>query len=166
MSKKSKTVFDLFSTIRYVMESPRGSWEVFRWSRKGLKASCEGLRGGSEQLFGSRVGLFSMMTKFQRWSVIVWSMRQNLYSGICYSISFKMRPRISIRGHVRPLVGPLVRWSVRDAFVKIDEKWPFTDWTRKKEGQGGRRNKEERGTSRKEGRGGRSDEESEKMKKL
>ena len=28
---------------------------------------------------------------------------------------------------VRPLVGWSVGWSVRHAFVKIDEKWPFTD---------------------------------------
>ena len=54
-----------------------------------------------------------------------------------------MRPRISIRGLVRPLVGPSVRWSVRNAFVKFNEKWPFMDskwfrqcWTRKKEGRG------------------------------
>ncbi len=64
----------------------------------------------------------------------------------------------SVRRLVRPLVG--------NAFVKIDKKRPFTAWTRKKEGQGGRRNKEERGTRRKEGRGVRSDEESEKMRKL
>ena len=37
---------------------------------------------------------------------------------------------------------------------------------RKKEGSGGRRDEEERGTRRKEGRGGRRNEESEKMKKL
>ena len=37
---------------------------------------------------------------------------------------------------------------------------------RKKEGQGGRRDREAGGTGRKEGRGGRRDEESEKMKKL
>ena len=38
-----------------------------------------------------------------------------------------MRPRISIRGLVRPSVRPLVRWSVRNAFVKFGEKWPFKD---------------------------------------
>ena len=36
-----------------------------------------------------------------------------------------MRPRISIRGCVRPLVRPSIRpsvgWSVRNAFVKIAE---------------------------------------------
>ncbi len=37
---------------------------------------------------------------------------------------------------------------------------------RKKEGPGGRRDEEERGTRRKEGRGGRRNGESEKMKKL
>ena len=37
--------------------------------------------------------------------------------------------------------------------------------TRRKEGQGGRRDEEEGGTRRKEGRGGRRDAESEKMKK-
>ena len=61
-----------------------------------------------------------------------------------------MRPRISIRGLVRPSVG----WSVRNAFVKIDDKWPFTECTVTDE--------EERGTSRKERRGGRSDKETEK----
>ena len=82
-----------------------------------------------------------------------------------------MPPRISIRGLVRPSVGWSVRQSVGNAFVKIDEKWPFMDskwlrqcWTRKKEEQGGRRDEEEGGARRKERRGGRSDEESEKMK--
>ena len=32
-----------------------------------------------------------------------------------------MRPRISIRGSVRPSVGPLVGWSVRNAFFFIAE---------------------------------------------
>ena len=48
-----------------------------------------------------------------------------------------------------PSVGWLVGWSVGNAFVQIDEKWPFTDskwfrqcWTRKKEGRGGRRDEE------------------------
>ena len=36
----------------------------------------------------------------------------------------------------------------------------------RREGRGGRRDREERGTGRKEGRGGKRDEESEKMKKL
>ena len=69
--------------------------------------------------------------------------------------------------------GPKVRWSVRCAFVKFDEKWPLMDskrlrqcWTKKKDEQGGRRGEEEGGARRKERRGGRSDEESEKMKKL
>ncbi len=81
-----------------------------------------------------------------------------------------MRPRISIRGLVRPSVRWSVRWlvgpSVRNAFVKINEKRPFMDsewlrqcWSEKKEEQGGRDDEEEKGTGRKEGRGGRSDEE-------
>ena len=64
------------------------------------------------------------------------------------------RVRIPIRGLVHRFVG----WSVGNAFVKLGEKWNFTDskwfrqcWTRKKEGRGG--------TRRKGGRGGRSDEE-------
>ena len=85
-----------------------------------------------------------------------------------------MRPRISIRGLVRPSVGPLVRPSVRPSrFVKIDEKWPFTNskwfrqcWTRKKDGQRRKRDKEGRGTRRKEEQEGKSDEESEEMKRL
>ena len=71
-----------------------------------------------------------------------------------------------VRLSVRPSTGPSVRWSVGNAFVKIDEKWPFKDskrlrqcWTRKKEEQGGRRDEEEGGARRKERRGGRSDEE-------
>ena len=67
---------------------------------------------------------------------------------------------------VRWSVGPSVRWLVGNAFVQIDEKWPITDskwfrqcWTRKKEGQGGRRDEEEGGTRRKEGRGVRRDAE-------
>ena len=71
---------------------------------------------------------------------------------------------------VRSSVGWLVRWSVGplvgNAFVQIDEKWPFTDskwyrqcWTRKKEGRGRKRDEEEWGMRRKEGRGGRRDEE-------
>ena len=58
-----------------------------------------------------------------------------------------------------PSIGWLVRWSVspsvRKAFVKIDEKWPFMDskwlrlsWTRKKEGRGGKSDEEEGGTRR------------------
>ena len=66
-----------------------------------------------------------------------------------------MRPHLYKRPcpSVRPLVGPLVGWSVGNAFVKIDEKWAFTDskwsrhcWTRgtrRKEGQGGKREEEE-----------------------
>ena len=60
-------------------------------------------------------------------------------------------------------VCPSVRPSVGNAFVKIDEKWPFTDskqfrcWTRERE-------EEEGGTKRKEGQREKSDEESEKMK--
>ena len=62
----------------------------------------------------------------------------------------------SIRGLVPPLVGPLLS----NAFVEIDEKWPFEDskrfiqrWTRKKEtrrkeGRRGRRDEEEGGTRR------------------
>ena len=92
-----------------------------------------------------------------------------------------MHPRISIRGLVRPLVGwfvgRLVGRSVGNAFVKIDEKWTFTDsklfrqcWTRKKEGRGGRRrggrrDEEEGGKRRKDGRGGRSDVEGTAMRR-
>ena len=70
-----------------------------------------------------------------------------------------MRPRMSIRGLVRPSVGwPVHRSigrSVHNTFVKIDEKWPFTVLSDlDNAGRGGRRDKEERG--------GRSDEESEK----
>ena len=85
-----------------------------------------------------------------------------------------MRPRISIRGLVRPLVhwsvGPLVRWSVgwsvtlssnsvKNGLLRILNDSDSS-------GRGRKRDKEERGTRRKERRGGRSDEESEKMKKL
>jgi hypothetical protein len=74
---------------------------------------------------------------------------------------------------IRPSVGR----SVGNAFVKIDEKWPFTDSSdsdsagrgrkRDEEEIGTRRkDEEEGGTRRKEGRGGRSDEESEKMEKF
>ena len=35
--------------------------------------------------------------------------------------------RISIRGLVRRSVGRLVGWLVRNAFVKIVEKWTFMD---------------------------------------
>ena len=44
-----------------------------------------------------------------------------------------MRPSISIRGFVRPLVGPLVRWSVCDAFVKNAWNWEFyvQKWSRR-----------------------------------
>ena len=65
--------------------------------------------------------------------------------------------RISIRGLARRTVRWLVRPSVGNAFVEIDEKWTFTDskrfrqcWTRKKEGLGGKSDEEERGTRRKE----------------
>ncbi len=77
-----------------------------------------------------------------------------------------MRPRISIRGLVRPSVGWSVGPLVGYAFVKIDEKWPFMDskWlrrvldeeergTRRKEGRGGRRGEEEGATRRRERRG-------------
>ena len=75
-----------------------------------------------------------------------------------------MRPHISIRGLVRPLVGPSVGWLVRNAFVKHGEMWIFRDFygfemmdkergTRRKEGQGGRRDKEEEATRMKQRRG-------------
>ena len=35
--------------------------------------------------------------------------------------------RISIRGLVSRLVGWSVRWLVGNAFVKIDEKWTYTN---------------------------------------
>ena len=73
-----------------------------------------------------------------------------------------MRPPSSIRGLVHPSVDRLVGPS---AFVKIGEKWTLTDskgfrqcWTRKKEGQGGRRDEEEGAMRRKEQCGGRGDE--------
>jgi len=72
--------------------------------------------------------------------------------------------RISIRGLVRWLVGWLVGWSVGDAFLKIDEKWAFTDQDSSDRGK--KSEDEEGGTMRMEGRGGRRDEESEKMKNL
>ena len=78
-----------------------------------------------------------------------------LYKSLCRSVGWSVRP------------------SVGNAFVKIDEKWPFKDskrlrqyWTRKKEEQGGRRDEEEGKMRRKEGRGGRSDEESEKNEQV
>ena len=49
-----------------------------------------------------------------------------------------MRTRISIRGFVRPLVGRLVR----NAFVKIDEKWTFTASNLDSAGRGGIRDKD------------------------
>ena len=76
---------------------------------------------------------------------------------VSYTVAFALAlvrcVRISIRG--------LVCWSVvSNAFVKINEKWTFTNplgfrqcWTRKKEGRGGRSDYEEGGTGRKEGRG-------------
>ncbi len=56
-----------------------------------------------------------------------------------------MRPCLS--------VGRSVGWLVT---LKYNEKWIFT--TRRKEGRGGRTDKEEGATRRKEGRGGRCDE--------
>ena len=77
-----------------------------------------------------------------------------------------MRPRISVRGLVHPLVGWLVHWLVMlssnlgllrvlddGAGRKRDEEKRAT---RRKEGRGGMSNEEEGGTRRKEGRGGRS----------
>ena len=62
-----------------------------------------------------------------------------------------------------PSVGPSVCPLVGNAFVKIDDTWPFTDEeereTRRKEGRGGKSGEEERAVRRKERRGGRSDEE-------
>ena len=74
-----------------------------------------------------------------------------------------MRPRISIRGLVRPSilwsVRPLVRRSVTlsSKSMKNGLLWILSDWD--SAGRGRKRNKEEGGTRRKEGRGGRSDEE-------
>ena len=64
-------------------------------------------------------------------------------------------------------VHPLVRWSVGNVFVKINEEWFLRilydlDTARRKR----KREEEEARRWRKEGRGGRSDEESEEMKKL
>ena len=68
-----------------------------------------------------------------------------------------------MRSHLYKRPCPLVDWlvgrsvgpSVGNAFVKIDEKWTFSDstcfrqcWTRRKEGRGGRRRKEGRGERR------------------
>ena len=70
-----------------------------------------------------------------------------------------MRPRISIRGLVRPSVGPLVRPSVMllSKLMKNGLLWIQSDSD--SAGRGRKRNKEEGGTRRKEGRGGRNDEE-------
>ena len=81
-----------------------------------------------------------------------------------------MRPRISIRGLVRPslgwLVGPLVRWlvtllsqSMKNGHLRILNDLDIAGGTRRKEGRRGGRNEEEGGTRRKEGRGGRMDAE-------
>ena len=54
-----------------------------------------------------------------------------------------------------PLVGRSVGWSlVGNAFVKINEKWTFTevDLDLDSAGRGGRRDEEEGGTRRKKGR--------------
>ena len=68
--------------------------------------------------------------------------------------------RISIRGLVRRSVGWLVGPSVRNAFVKIDEKWTLRILNDLgSAGQGKKRDKEAGGTRRKEGRGGRRDRE-------
>ena len=74
-----------------------------------------------------------------------------------------MRPRIYIRGLVRPsvgwLVGPLVRWLVtlssqlmKNGHLRILNDLDIA-------GRGRKRDEEEGGTRRKEGRGGRRDEE-------
>ena len=74
-----------------------------------------------------------------------------------------MRPRISIRGLVRPLVGWLVRWSVGPS-VTLSSNLMKNGLLRilndlEGAGRGRKRDEEEGGTRRKEGRGGRSDEE-------
>ena len=82
-----------------------------------------------------------------------------------------MRPRISIRGLVRPLVGPSVRplvgpsvalssKSMKNGLLWIEAVLDEEErGRRRKEGRGGRRDEEEGATRRKERRGGRSDEE-------
>ena len=88
-----------------------------------------------------------------------------------------MRPRISIRGLVRPLVRPLVGWSVCRSVTLLSIKNGhlriLNDLDnagrggRRDEGEGGARRKEGQGGTRsKDGRGGRSDVESGEMKKL
>ena len=81
-----------------------------------------------------------------------------------------MRPRISIRGLVRPSVGWLVGWSVGRS-VTLSSKLMKNGLLRilsdlDSPGRGRKRDEEEGGARRKERRGGRSDEGSEKMKKL
>ena len=65
-----------------------------------------------------------------------------------------MRPRISIRGLVRPLVGPSVGRSVTlsSKSMKNGLLWILSDWD--SAGRGRKRNKEEGGTRRNEVRGG------------
>ena len=81
-----------------------------------------------------------------------------------------MRPRISIRGLVRPLVGWLVRPSVTllSKSMKNGLLWILSDLD--SAGRGRKRDKEEGVTRRKERRGGKSDEEERatrrEMKKL
>ena len=73
-----------------------------------------------------------------------------------------MRPHISERPcpSVGPSIGQSVGQSVRNAFVKLGEKWILT------EGRRGRMDEEEGWAQRKERHEERSNEESEKMKKV
>ncbi len=78
-----------------------------------------------------------------------------------------MRPHLykGPRPSVGWLVGPSVRPSIGNTFVKIDEKcflWILNDL--KDAGRGRKREEEEGRTKRKEGQREKSDEESEKMK--
>ena len=74
-----------------------------------------------------------------------------------------MRPCISIRSLVRPLVGwsvgPLVRWSVMLSSKLMKNGLLRIPSDSDRAGRGRKRNKEEAGTTRKEGRGGRRGEE-------
>ena len=76
-----------------------------------------------------------------------------------------MRPRISIRGLVRPLVHPLVRRSVTLSSKSMKNGLLRIQSDSHSAGRGRERNKEEVGTRRKEGQGG-NNEESEKKENV
>ena len=70
-----------------------------------------------------------------------------------------MRPRISIRGLVRPSVGWSVGWSVTLSSKLMKKGLLQILNDSDSSGQRRKRDKEERGTRRKEGQGGRRDKE-------